>query len=400
VELRELDTLLRELLPDSRKPGLAAAAEELGIPVAGRGSPLVEADVVTRVVERIRQRQAASPGRAGLCEPAGVTGDSGPLPFTHAWLADVPGTPGVYVMADADGKTLYVGKAVDLRRRLSDYVSKQPSLHRRFEALGVRAATVQTIVTASDLEATLLEARLIREHQPSFNTARSTRGPATIVRAAPDDPSPRVQVVGEARSDGARYFGPFESTTAARQAVAVARAAYPAAFERRRGDVDAQRGAVLAVCRLLAGQREPTVEALRLAMRDAAAAGDRPEVDRLRSTLRAVQTLEVRPSFLVGLPAGWRLLVLEWLYEDGPRRLHLIEDGRLVASTDTDATALPCQPRLMSLFAEGAFGPLDAIAGASEPWTPGDTSIVLRWLVQARQRIDVARLPSHISNDE
>jgi DNA polymerase III subunit epsilon len=255
-------------------------------------------------------------------------------------------------------------------------------------------------VTPSDLEATLLEARLIRERQPQFNTARATRGPAWIVRAAPDDPLPRLQLVGEVRADGARYFGPFESSAAARQALAVARAAYPAAFERRRGDREAQRRAVLAACQLLAGQKDATVQALRLAMRDAAAAGDRPEVDRLRSTLRDVQALELRPSPLVGLSDGWRLLVLEWLWEDGPRRLHLITDGKLVGSADTDASGLPWQPRSLVRFADEVFGPQSADEiDVPESWTPDDTAIVMRWLVQARQRIEVARLPSLLDDE-
>lgn len=392
---REVDDLLRQLLPNGRKPGLLAAADELGIPGIRRESPLAEADLVARVVERVRQRLAASPARLVLDGPDEMTERPGPLPFTDAWLAGVPEGPGVYLLEDAAGQTLYVGKAVALRRRLADYVSKQPSLHRRFEALGVRATAVQTIETASDLEATLLEARLIRERQPQFNTARTTRGPAWIVRAAPDDTSPRVQLVGAARADGARYFGPFESSAAARQALAVARAAYPAAFERRRGDRERQRQAVLTVCQLLAGQKHATVELLRRAMQDAAAAGDRSDVDRLRATLRSVQTLDMRPSPLVGLAVGWRLLALEWLWDEGPRRLHLIEDGRLVGSAETDELGLPHTAAALTRLVAQTFGQTER----PESWSADDTAILLRWLVQARQRVEVARLPTLLSDD-
>jgi excinuclease UvrABC nuclease subunit len=293
---------------------------------------------------------------------------------------------------------LYVGKAVALRKRLAAYVSKPLSRHRRFEALGVRATSIRTVEAPSDLEATLLEGQLIRQLQPTFNTAREVRGPATVVRAAPDDPTPRVQLVGEARSDGARYVGPFESTTAARQALDVARAVYPAAFERRRGDVAAQRAAVLAVVRLLAGQKDAAIGVVREKMSEAAAAGDRTEVDRLRVALREVQDHTIRPSILVGLTDGWRLLVLERLIDTGwemsRARLHLLQDGRLLGSAWTERSMLPTRPPDLLALAEAMLVET-AANDADETWLPADSATVMRWLVQARQRIDVARLPAH-----
>ena len=396
----ELDSLVRSMLPGTRKPGLFAAADELGIQHGGRGSPLADAELAARVVERLRDRLAASPSRPMMADPCAFETPR-ELPFTHEWLERVPEGPGVYIVEDAAGTALYVGKAVALRRRLSEYVGRQPSLHRRFEALGVRAAAVTTIGTDSDLEATLLEARQIRERVPEFNVARQTRGPTTIVRAAPDAASPSVRLVAEVAADGARYLGPFESVSAARQALRVARAAYPGAFARRRGQVEAQRAAVLDVCRLLSGQKEPTLAMLRAGMHAAAAAGDRSELDRLRATLRDVQALEIRPSDLAGLAEGWRLLILERMVP-GIGRLHLVQDGRLIASADTDTSALPSDRGHLRRFAEEMFGDAarDEDDDASEDrlsrpesWSPEDTTILLRWLPQARSRLEVQRLP-------
>jgi hypothetical protein len=257
----------------------------------------------------------------------------------------------------------------------------------------VRAASISTIVTASDLEATLLEARLIRERRPAFNVARQTRPPTTIVRAALDARSPTVRLVGEAASDGARYFGPFESVTAARQALAVARAGYPAAFARRKGDVETQRQAVLDVCQLLSGQKEPTLDALRASMRAAATAGDQVEVGRLRNALRDVQALRLRTSDLVGLPAGWRVLILERVAERRGR-LHLVQHGRLIASADTDTSALPPDAPRLRRFADAVFGEEANEVAVSRPpsWSTEDSTILLRWLVQARSRLEIGRL--------
>jgi DNA polymerase III epsilon subunit-like protein len=395
----EIDALVRSLLPGTRKPGLFAAADELGIQHNGRGSPFADAELAANVVGRLRDRLSTSPARPIMAESS-ATNTPSEMPFTQEWLERVPDGPGVYIVEDAAGQALYVGKAIGLRRRLSAYVGRQPSLHRRLEALGVRAAAVSTIATHSDLEATLLEARLIRERQPEFNVARQTRGPTTIIRAAPDARSPGVRLVGDVSSDGARYFGPFESVSAARQAMSVARAAYPDAFARRRGEVAVQRQAVLNVCRLLSGQKEPTLGAFRAGMREAAAAGDQVEIDRLRTALRAVQTLTIRPSDLAGLSAGWRLLVLERL-NPGFGRLHLIQDRRLVASTDMDTSTLPTDPAQLRRYAHEMFGEAEdgeddegIVTPVSRPgfWSPVDSTVLLRWLTQARARLEIQRL--------
>jgi DNA polymerase III epsilon subunit-like protein len=400
LDLVELDAMVRSLLPRARKPGLFAAADELGIPHGGRGSPLADAELAARVVSRLDERLAASPARP-LLSDSSCSETTDELPFTRRWLEGIPNSIGVYVVEDAAGTALYVGKAVDLRRRLSAYVGRQPSLHRRFEALGVRAATVSTIQTPSDLEATLLEARLIREREPAFNVARRTRGPTTIVRAAPDARSPSVRLVADVVPDGARYFGPFESVNAARAAIDVARAAYPDAFARRRGNVAAQRASVLDVCRLLSGQKDPTLGALRAAMRAAAADGDQGEVDRLRAALRDVQSLNIRSSAVAGLADGWRLLILEQL-APGFGRLHLVQDARLIASRDADTSALPADRPEVRRFAREMFGEpradrpdgeTDMQLRRPEDWSPEDSTILLRWLAQSRSRLQIQRLP-------
>ena len=406
LHLVELDTVVRPLLLETGKPGLFAAAEELGIQHNGQGSPLAEAELGARVLARVRERLIASPPRPTMdldSEPADPTR---PLPFTREWLRSVPEGPGVYIFEDEAGRALYVGKAKSLYRRLSAYVGRQPSLHRRLEGLAVRAGAATTIAAPSDLEASLLEARLIRERRPSFNVARQTRPPATLVRAAPDAPSPSVRLVSEVAADGARYIGPFETVSAARHALDVAREAYPEAFPRRRGDVDRQRQAVLQVCRLLSGQKQPTLEMLRHDMQAAASAGDRAEVDRLRAALRDVQALDTRHSDLAGLDDGWRLLVLEQIVS-GLGRLHLVHDRRLIGSADTDTSTLPTDPTQLRRLAHQVFGQAenelsdddDDQVSRPESWSPEDSTILMRWLVQARPRLEIQRLPTDDGDD-
>lgn len=416
VRLREIDGLLGAVHEPDRKPGLRAAARALGLPPLVRPSPLAEADLAGRIVERLREREAASPSRATASAAAAAeTGGDAPLPFTRAWLADIPAGPGVYVIEDERGQALYVGKAVALRRRLAAYVQRPPTLHRRLEALGVRAAATSVVETASDLEATLLEARLVGERRPSFNVARETAMPTLVIRVAPEASASPVRLVRESAPDGARYFGPYESVRAAREALVVARAAFPVAFERGSIDAAGRRAAADDVCRLLAGQKDRARAALRAAMREAATIGDRPAVDRLRTALLGVQALESRPSIQAGLSGDWRLCVSETL-PDGRRRGHLLHVGRLVASCDLD----PVEPSVgpadgvapraddksdAPLESSDAAPPADCAcrvagardAGAGERPATGldpavERTIALRWLVQARRRIAVHRL--------
>ena len=399
----EIDDLIRAMLAADLKPGLLAAARELGVPHPHPGLPSADAEVAARIIGRLRARHGASPGRADLEAMTFPPGPDAPLPFTRAWLQDVTDGPGVYVFEDRDGQTLYVGKAASLHRRLSAYVGRQPGANRQLEALAVRAAHVITIRTPSDLEATLLESRLIRERQPAFNVAQQARPPTTIVRAGLDETSPRVRLVSEIVPDGARYFGPFESASAARQALAVARSAFPAAFVRRRRNVDEQRRAVLDVCQMLAGQKAPALERLQTAMRESAARGDQSEVDRLRCTLRDVQQLDVRPSILAGLGPDAQLLVLERM-ATGQSRTHLLQAGRRLVSVGWGNDWLPTDPAklraLASEMIQAAQRPYDEdedesedVSVAADPPDPDEPALVLRWLTLARARIELARVP-------
>jgi DNA polymerase III epsilon subunit-like protein len=391
--LIEIDSIVRSQIPGRSKPGLQAAAAELGLPGSRRSGPLAEAELAARVVGRLRDRLGASPPRPIMADERASDLPT-VMPFTQAWLGQVPDNAGVYLFLDASGVTLYVGKAASLRRRLADYVRRHPSLHRRFEALGVRTARVETVVTASDLEAALLEARLIRERDPAFNVARAVRGPATIVRAATHGRGAGVRLVEGAAPDGARYFGPFESVSAARSALTVARVAYPAAFPRHGGDEATRRDAVLGVCRLLAGQKEPARALLLAEMRAAAEAGDQIEVGRLRVAVRDVQKIPLRYSELIGRSDDERLLLLDRLWEGGPSRLHLVQGGQLLASATTDVSALPSDAGRLAECAEAMVGADGDDASVTRPaaWEPEDAITLRRWIAQTRTRLDIRRL--------
>jgi len=127
-------------------------------------------------------------------------------------LADLPHRPGIYLMKDRDGEVLYVGKAVDLARRVRSYFSRsdQPVKTR---ALVARVALVETIVVENEVEALLLESNLIKRYRPRYNVVLRDDKQYPYIRLSVQEAFPRIDVVRKVADDGARYYGPYVTGT-------------------------------------------------------------------------------------------------------------------------------------------------------------------------------------------
>jgi excinuclease ABC subunit C len=128
-----------------------------------------------------------------------------------------PTSAGVYLMKDAAGEILYVGKAKNLRVRLRSYLQAERDSRPQIKFLMERTATIETIVTDTEKEALILENTLIKKHRPRYNI--HLRDDKTFVSLRIDlrDEFPMLEVVRQVRQDGARYIGPFASSSALRQ---------------------------------------------------------------------------------------------------------------------------------------------------------------------------------------
>ncbi len=125
-----------------------------------------------------------------------------------------PGT-GVYLFRARDGRVLYVGKSKDLRGRVKSYFYGDP--RKKVGDLLAETTAVQGIPCASELEALVLEARLIREHEPAYNRRGKTWRKYAYLKVDTDEAYPRIKVVRETKGDGA-FLGPFPSSQHARLA--------------------------------------------------------------------------------------------------------------------------------------------------------------------------------------
>jgi len=130
-----------------------------------------------------------------------------------------PGS-GCYLFKDSEGTVVYVGKAKSLRSRVRSSFVASPSDDRAFiPVLRRTVSDVETIITASEKEAAVLENELIKAHHPRFNVKLRDDKDFLCLRLDPHQSWPRLEPVRRPSADGARYFGPYHSATAARRAL-------------------------------------------------------------------------------------------------------------------------------------------------------------------------------------
>ena len=121
----------------------------------------------------------------------------------------LPLEPGVYLMHDAAGEVIYVGKAKKLRNRVSQYFQDTASHTPKTRMMVSRIADFDVIVAASEFEALVLECSLIKRHQPKYNILLKDDKGYPFVRIDLREPYPSMRMENRALEDGASYFGPF-----------------------------------------------------------------------------------------------------------------------------------------------------------------------------------------------
>lgn len=132
-----------------------------------------------------------------------------------------PGSPGVYLMKDNRGRVIYIGKAVNLRNRAGSYFTKQAADDLRTANLVLEIKDLDFIVTDSEVDALLLEARLIKDVQPRFNQELKDDKTFPYLEIFIREEFPRVEFTRKPRSRGTKLYGPFTNAKRLRGAIAV-----------------------------------------------------------------------------------------------------------------------------------------------------------------------------------
>jgi excinuclease ABC subunit C len=147
-------------------------------------------------------------------------------------LAELPKAPGVYFHKDKTGAIIYVGKAAVLRNRVRQYFQKSRGRDPKTEALVAEITDIDWMVVDSEMEALFLEAEMIRRYMPRYNILLRDDKAMSYIRVDYDSDYPTVSTTRRPLDDGARYFGPYFSTHAVRQALKLLRKIFPYATRR------------------------------------------------------------------------------------------------------------------------------------------------------------------------
>jgi excinuclease ABC subunit C len=245
-------------------------------------------------------------------------------------LARIPETPGVYFMKDSRGRVLYIGKAKNLRSRVSTYFHDSAG-EPRIRAMVGKVADVEFLEAPSEVDALLMEARLVKDIQPRYNEKLKDDKSFTMLAVTAFDDFPKIWVVRETDEVEGERYGPFTSAGELRDAVRVLQKIFRFAtctLEMREGDPkrrffrpcllhairrctapcadrvsrDRYAADVDALRKVLRGGRDEVLSDLRVRMREAAGRLEFERAAELRDQVRALEGLARRsePDYIEG----------------------------------------------------------------------------------------------------
>jgi len=239
----------------------------------------------------------------------------------------IPTQPGVYRFRDAKGRVIYVGKAKNLRARLSSYFQDVGNLHQRTAAMVATGASVEWTVVNTEVEALQLEYSWIKEFDPRFNVKYRDDKSYPWLAVTVGDEFPRVMVGRGAKRKGTRYFGPYSHAWAIRETVDILLRVFPMrscsnGVFKRSGQIgrpcllgyigkcvapcvgnvtaDEHREIVDDFCEFMAGQTRPFIRRIEKEMYAASDAEDFERAARLRDDLGAINRALEKQQVVLG----------------------------------------------------------------------------------------------------
>ncbi|MGH2517740.1 MAG: exonuclease domain-containing protein [Ktedonobacterales bacterium] len=436
-----LDTiaLARRYLTGMRRVGLDRVAAALHVPVRERHRALPDAQITAKVFLLLLAR-----ARAEGCETledlyraldgvAPVRGSGTPRRLTGsmylnpAWRQTFPAQPGVYLMKDAAGEVIYVGKAKCLRDRLASYYSQPLGYTRKMDGLLQSVQEIETRVLGSELEALLVESQLIKQLQPRYNVQLRNYEHYPFIKVDVQHAYPRFYATREISADGARYFGPFRSGRIVDATLELIQKVFPIRtcikglpphappsepclrYHLKRcpapcrgllSDEAAQayRTAVDEACAFLGGERDDLIDRLKREMFEAAARQDFERAARLRDALKGADQVLLGQRLVTGAVEANNLLIVYPSAEPEHLELYLIRHGRLVAQRRTPNTPaqLETDLRALAVVAEELGTPPGRVGKAEVD----QINILARWISHHSEDDDRAffRLPRNLAD--
>ena len=337
---------------------------------------------------------------------------------------EIPTDPGVYRFRDRDGRVIYVGKAKNLRQRLSSYFQDVAALHHRTATMVRTGASVEWTVVTTEVEALQLEYSWIKEFDPRFNVRYRDDKSYPYLAVTLGEEFPRAQVMRGAKRKGTRYFGPYAHAWAIRETLDLALRVFPVrtcsagVFKRAGqvgrpcllgyidkcsapcvGRVDAERHREIAedFCDFMAGETGRFLGRLTAEMKAAAAELDYERAARLRDDIGALERVLEKSAVVLPDATDADVFALAEDELEVAVQLFHVRGGRVrgqrgwVAELDAETTPDVVEHLLQQVYGSeaGEGVPREVLV----PVLPDDAEALAEWLSGLRgSRVDL-RVP-------
>ncbi|MFE6733272.1 excinuclease ABC subunit UvrC [Microbacterium sp. NPDC057650] len=329
---------------------------------------------------------------------------------------EIPTDPGVYRFRDADGRVLYVGKAKNLRQRLSNYFAPLRTLHERTRRMVTTASSVEWTVVATDVDSLQLEYMWIKEFDPPFNVRYKDDKSYPFMAITLADEAPRVIVTRNRRIPGAKYFGPFPkvwavhdtielmirafpirtcSDSSYRKAMATGRPCFPGQIGRCGGPcsmtctIEEHRAMVDDFIAFMEGGDERFTRELTKRMREASAAMDYEAAAKYRDKLASIDAVLGKSALVLAADEDADLFGIAEDELSAAVQHFVIRGGRVrgVRATAIDKEIDIAGPELVDQVLQRAYGEsADIPRRILVPWLPDDAAELEEWLREKRGR--------------
>lgn len=261
-------------------------------------------------------------------------------------LNTLPKQPGVYIFKDAKGNILYVGKAKLLNNRVRSYFQPGATLDPAKQQMVTKVDSVETISVDTETEALVLEANLIRQHQPPYNVVLRDDKYYLFIKITTREDFPRVFPVRRIKNDGARYFGPYSSAKAVRSTLRLLRRLFPhkaeketpreqvfphPLFSRNNPENEAAyKENIQNIIRFLSGQRDEIIKTLKAGMKVASKQKNFEQAAIFRDQLQAIERLEGSQKVYLPRKESFDVISLAKQNNRSAANIFLIRDGKLL----------------------------------------------------------------------
>jgi excinuclease ABC subunit C len=334
----------------------------------------------------------------------------------------IPELPGSYQFKDEFGRVIYVGKATNLRQRLSSYFQDPVHLHPRTAQMVATATSVEWMTVRNEVEALILEYSLIKQHRPRFNVRLRDDKSYPFLAITLDEEWPRAVVVRGTKKRGVRYFGPYPHAYAIRETLDLLLRTFPVRtcsagkFNQHQrlgrpcllfhiekcsgpcvGEVDAEKYASMVedLCSFLDGETDDIVRRMKVEMEEASKALEFERAARMRDRLAAVSKAVEKQQIVGERSEDIDVIGVAQDELEAAVQVFFVRKGRIVGRKGFVMDKLENQT-LMNRLVEGLYGeepPLGVPKMILVPVQPSSSQVLEDWLSAERgSRVEI-RVP-------